>query len=64
MDTATKSGTETAPLAVTFADVQAAAERLAGVAHRTPVLTSRTLDRRTGATVFLKAENLQRMGGF
>lgn len=49
---------------VHFADVQAAAGRLAGVAHRTPVLTSRTLDERTGATVFLKAENLQRMGAF
>jgi threonine dehydratase len=45
-------------------DVLAAAERLSGVAHRTPVLTSRTLDERTGATVFLKAENLQRGGAF
>jgi len=50
--------------AVTLADVRAAAERLRGVAHRTPVVTSRTLDQRTGATVFLKAENLQRMGAF
>src|SRR5688572_12589263 len=50
--------------AVSFADVQTAAKRLAGVAHRTPVLTSRTLDERVGATVFLKAENLQRMGAF
>ena len=38
--------------------------RLAGVAHRTPVMTSRTLDRLTGARVFLKCENLQRMGAF
>jgi threo-3-hydroxy-L-aspartate ammonia-lyase len=45
-------------------DVRAAAERLSGIAHRTPVLTSRTLDERTGATVFLKAENLQRGGAF
>jgi threonine dehydratase len=45
-------------------DVRRAADRLAGVAHRTPVLTSRTLDRRTGARVFLKAENLQRTGSF
>jgi threonine dehydratase len=45
-------------------DVRAAAERLAGVAHRTPVLTSRTLDERTGATAFLKAECLQRGGAF
>jgi threo-3-hydroxy-L-aspartate ammonia-lyase len=45
-------------------DVRAAADRLAGVAHRTPVLTSRTLDERTGASVFLKAECLQRGGAF
>ena len=45
-------------------DIQAAAGRLVGVAHRTPVCTSRTLDDRTGATVFLKAENLQRGGSF
>jgi len=38
--------------------------RLAGVAHRTPVMTSGTLDRLTGARVFLKCENLQRMGAF
>ncbi|MGZ3503715.1 MAG: threo-3-hydroxy-L-aspartate ammonia-lyase [Vulcanimicrobiaceae bacterium] len=51
-------------LAVDFEDVRTAAGRLAGVAHRTPVLTSRTLDARTGATVFLKCENFQRMGAF
>lgn len=45
-------------------DVRAAAGRLAGVAHRTPVITSRTLDARTGATVLLKAESLQRGGAF
>ena len=49
---------------VTLADVRAAAARLAGVAHRTPVVTSRTLDERTGARVYLKAENLQRAGAF
>jgi threonine dehydratase len=54
----------TTGLAVTFADVARAAERLAGVAHRTPVVTSRTLDARVGAQVFLKCENLQRMGAF
>ena len=48
----------------TFADVLAAAERLRGVAHRTPVLTSRTADDRTGAKLFFKAENLQRGGAF
>lgn len=46
------------------ADVRAAAERLRGQAHRTPVLTSRTLDERVGARVFLKAENFQRAGAF
>ena len=47
-----------------FSDVEAAARRLEGVAHRTPVLTSRTLDDVLGAQAFLKAENLQRMGAF
>lgn len=51
-------------LAVTFEDVEDAARRLAGVAHRTPVLTSRTLDERVGAQVFLKCEGLQRAGAF
>jgi threonine dehydratase len=51
-------------LAITFDDVAAAAQRLAGHAHRTPVLTSRTADKLTGARVFFKAENLQRMGAF
>jgi threonine dehydratase len=50
--------------AVTFDDVVAAAARIEGVAHRTPVITSRTLDKWTGATVFVKAENFQRMGAF
>ncbi len=49
---------------ITFADVRAAAARLAGVAHRTPVVTSRTLDARTGARVYLKAECFQRGGAF
>ncbi|TDD57145.1 pyridoxal-phosphate dependent enzyme [Kribbella antibiotica] len=49
---------------LSLTDVQAAAERIAGVAHRTPVLTSRTLDERVGAQVFLKAENFQRIGAF
>jgi threonine dehydratase len=51
-------------LAITYADVAAAAERIAGHAHRTPTLTSRTVDERTGARVFLKCENLQRIGAF
>ena len=45
-------------------DVRAAQRRLDGVAHWTPVLTSRTLDERSGATVFLKAETFQRGGAF
>jgi threonine dehydratase len=50
---------------ITLDDVQAAAGRLAGVAHRTPVLTGRQLDEATGAArVLLKAENLQRAGAF
>ena len=45
-------------------DVERAAERLRGVAHRTPVLTSRTLDERVAARVHLKAECFQRGGAF
>jgi threo-3-hydroxy-L-aspartate ammonia-lyase len=45
-------------------DVRAAARGLAGVVHHTPVVTSRTLDERAGASVFLKPENLQRGGAF
>ena len=48
----------------TFADIQAAARRLRGVAHHTPVLTSTTLNERVGAQVFVKCENFQRMGAF
>ena len=48
----------------TYADVVAASERIAGVAHRTPVLTSRTANAELGAQVFFKCENLQRMGAF
>jgi len=53
-----------AGVSLSLDDVRAAAERLSGIAHRTPVLTSRTLDERTGATAFLKAECLQRGGAF
>jgi threonine dehydratase len=45
-------------------DVRAAQERLRGVANRTPIVTSRTLDRMTGRTLFLKCEHLQRGGAF
>lgn len=49
---------------VTLTQIHEAARRLHGVANRTPVMTSRTLDRRVGARVFLKCENLQRSGAF
>ncbi|AIG77293.1 Threo-3-hydroxyaspartate ammonia-lyase [Amycolatopsis japonica] len=52
----------TAP--VTIDDIRDAAARLAGVAHRTPVVRSRTLDELVGAEVFIKCENLQRVGAF
>lgn len=48
----------------TFADIQAAAKRLQGVAHRTPVLTSNFLDNLTGNQLFIKCENFQRAGAF
>jgi len=54
----------TTPLPITFEDVREAAQRLKGVAHRTPVLRSRTLDERVGAEVYLKCENFQRIGAF
>ncbi|MCX5262800.1 threo-3-hydroxy-L-aspartate ammonia-lyase [Streptomyces sp. NBC_00199] len=54
----------TTPLPITFDDVRDAAARLKGVAHRTPVLRSRTLDRIVGAEVLLKCENFQRVGAF
>jgi threonine dehydratase len=49
---------------VTLDDVRSAADQIKGVAHRTPVVTSRTLDAIVGARVFLKCENLQRVGAF
>ncbi|WP_404994637.1 threo-3-hydroxy-L-aspartate ammonia-lyase [Cupriavidus pauculus] len=48
----------------TYADVEAAAQRIAGHANRTPVNTSRTLNDMLGAEVFFKCENFQRMGAF
>ena len=49
---------------VTFANIEDAALRLDGIANRTPVMTSRTLDALTSAQVFLKCENFQRVGAF
>jgi len=48
----------------TYDDVVAAAARIAGHAHRTPILTSRTADAELGARLAFKCENLQRMGAF
>jgi threo-3-hydroxy-L-aspartate ammonia-lyase len=45
-------------------DIRAASERLAPWIHRTPVMTSRTLDGRCGGSIFLKAENFQKVGAF
>lgn len=51
-------------MSVIYANIEEAAARLTGVAHRTPVLTSATANRRTGSSLFFKAENFQRMGAF
>ena len=48
----------------TYDDVESAAKQISGVAHRTPVVSSRTLNARTGAQLFFKCENLQRAGAF
>jgi threonine dehydratase len=48
----------------TFADIESAAQQIAGAAHRTPVATSRAINARTGAELFFKCENLQRTGSF
>ncbi|MGH3369985.1 MAG: threo-3-hydroxy-L-aspartate ammonia-lyase, partial [Nocardioidaceae bacterium] len=58
------SRTEQAVAELTLTDVQEAAKRIGGIAHRTPVVTSRTLDDLVGASVFLKCENFQRAGAF
>lgn len=51
-------------LPLSFTDIQAAHRRLSGVAHRTPVMTSSTADERSGARLYFKCENFQRMGAF
>jgi len=51
-------------LSICFDDIVSAHERVAGVAYRTPVLTSRTADELAGAQLFFKCENFQRMGAF
>jgi threonine dehydratase len=52
------------PPILTYADIVSAARQIAGIAHRTPVATSHTVNARTGAEVFFKCENLQRAGAF
>jgi len=64
LDPENDSAVDPDALPVDASDLLAAAERLDGVAHRTPVMTSRTVDERTGATVFFKCENFQRVGAF
>jgi threonine dehydratase len=51
-------------LPVVLADIEAAAQRISGHAHRTPVLTSSTINGKTGGSVFFKCENFQRAGAF
>ncbi|MFM2431570.1 MAG: hypothetical protein RLZZ511_2783 [Cyanobacteriota bacterium] len=51
-------------MTITAGSIQAAVDRLAGVAHRTPVLTSQTLNAQTGSQIFFKCENFQRSGSF
>ena len=60
----TETDPSTTPMAIDVNDIRAASERLAPWIHRTPVMTSRTLDGRCGGSVFLKAENFQKVGAF
>ncbi len=62
--TATSLPTLASPLPVTIEAVRQAGARIEGVAHRTPVVTSRTANEMVGAEVFFKCENLQRAGAF
>src|SRR5262249_62214103 len=59
----TRSGDETT-LAITYADIEAAAKRLEGKAHRTPVMTSRSFDAEAGVATWFKCEQFQRGGAF
>ncbi len=52
------------PNPISQEQIQAAHQRIAPYIHRTPLLTNQTLDQITGATVFLKCENLQKVGAF
>jgi threonine dehydratase len=59
-----RSAVEMPQVLPTVADVESAARQIAGIAHRTPVVTSRSVDARATARVFFKCENLQRAGAF
>ena len=59
-----RDGANLPAASVVYADVERAAGRLEGRAHRTPVLASRTVDERAGASVFFKQESFQRTGSF
>ena len=56
--------TRSADAVITIEEVREAARRLEGIAHRTPVITSRTLNGLVNGEIFLKCENFQRMGAF
>jgi len=64
MNSTTSTTIKSNSLPVTYADIEAAAERLTGVAHRTSILTSKTVNERTNSQVFFKCENFQRAGSF
>src|SRR5512141_1775409 len=51
-------------MSVTLTDIQQAAERIQSYIHRTPVLTNKSLNQRVGAQVYLKCENMQKVGAF
>src|SRR5918993_440727 len=51
-------------MSITVDDIRTAAQRIKPYIHRTPILTNESLNRRTGAQVFFKCENLQRVGAF
>jgi threonine dehydratase len=64
MTSNTSATPEAQSFPVTYADIEAARQRLADVAHKTPVLTSQTVNERTNSQVFFKCENFQRTGSF
>ena len=51
-------------MSLTLTDIQQAAERIKSYAHRTPVITNESLNKRVGAQVYLKCENMQKVGAF